>query len=333
MSGWSPILIVGGILMSLATAVAEPTGPAPAKKEIPIFSLAALSPPFVDFTYFAGNAAYPFQPEAAAFSPVNAWWMAEASTLAYAHPEFAAERFATAGLHDVLFLDRRSTQCYVASNAAYAVVAFRGSEVWRRPGAGDGHDRSADLLTNADVRLVEWPHGGKVHRGFRDALDEVWDDLLPCLTRLQRRGCRIWMTGHSLGAALATLAADRFGAVQGVYTFGSPRVGNRAFSERYTTPTFRIVNGNDIVTRLPPDGFYAHVGEPRYIDRDGNVRAGPVTPAAVPLSRGCEGRLFTQRGTDPRSPFLVPDAVIDHVPTLYAILMWNHVVALSAQHP
>ncbi|MCK7478059.1 MAG: lipase family protein [Candidatus Moduliflexus flocculans] len=85
-------------------------------------------------------------------------------------------------------------------------------------------------MTNANFWLTDWTNGSKVHRGFKSALEEVWDDLFPYLKALQGRGCRIWMTGHSLGAALATLAADRYGEVQGVYTFGSPRVGNGRFN-------------------------------------------------------------------------------------------------------
>ena len=70
------------------------------------------------------------------------------------------------------------------------------------------------------------------------------------------------MTGNSLGAALATLAADRYGNVQGVYTFGSPKVGNDVFKEKFIVKTYSIVNNKDIVTRVPPPGIYKHVGTP-----------------------------------------------------------------------
>jgi hypothetical protein len=80
---------------------------------------------------------------------------------------------------------------------------------------------------------------------------------------------------HSLGAALATLAADRLPGVQEVYTFGSPRVGNAAFSRGFTDRAYREVNDADIVSKLPPGKRYAHVGEKWLIDGSGKLRRGP----------------------------------------------------------
>jgi hypothetical protein len=67
---------------------------------------------------------------------------------------------------------------------------------------------------------------------------------------------RLWITGHSLGAALAKLFAIRCKlAIAGVYTFGEPRVGNAAFRDYYNallkSCTFRVVDGEDFITRIP----------------------------------------------------------------------------------
>jgi hypothetical protein len=185
-------------------------------------------------------------------------------------------------------------------------------------------------MTNADFWLTDWPKGGKVHRGFKTALDEVWGDLFPHLAALQRRGCKIWMTGHSLGAALATLAADRFGEAQGVYTFGSPRVGNRQFMENYSIRCYRFVNGDDIVSRVPPAGLYVHVGEPIFIEHEGAIRGRPAATAmnVLPSVGDHTENKPLGNGHSPRTPLLMPDAVIDHVPLLYAILIWNNLVDL-----
>ena len=201
-------------------------------------------------------------------------------------------------------------------------------EVWRRRGANDGHDLVADFTTNADFWLADWARGAKVHRGFKNALDEVWEDLFPYLAALQRRGCKIWMTGHSLGAALATLAADRYGEVQGVYTFGSPRVGNRRFKENYSIRAYRFVNGNDMVARVPPPGFYVHVGEPRFIDHEGSIRDRPAERALAlsPCGGKCGENVSLEKNNLPKTPVFVPDAVIDHVPLLYAVVIWNNLV-------
>jgi predicted lipase len=67
--------------------------------------------------------------------------------------------------------------------------------------------------------------------------------------------------GHSLGAALATLAADRLPDVQGLYTFGSPRVGDKGFQAHFRVKAYRLVNGKDIVPTVPGEGPFRHVGE------------------------------------------------------------------------
>ena len=304
--------------------------PHPRKKELPAFTLANLAPPYLEHAYFEGHDIRPFQADATSFNLINAWWLAEASTLAYADEAFAVKWFKQAGLDEVRFFDKRSTQCFVASNEQFAVVAFRGSEVWRRRGEVEPRVIASDFMTNADFWLADWRNGGKVHRGFKKALDEVWEDLFPHIAALQRRGCKIWMTGHSLGAALATLAADRFGEVHGVYTFGSPRVGNHRFKENYSIRTYRFVYGNDIVARVPPPGFYVHVGEPRFIDMKGSVHDRPAegTLALSPCGGDCGERVSLEKDNPPKAPIIVPNAVIDHIPLLYAILIWNNVVDL-----
>jgi hypothetical protein len=302
--------------------------PHPRKKQIPTFTLADMAPPYLEYAYFEGHDLLPFQADAQSFNLANAWWLAEAAVLAYADEAFAAEGFRKAGFDEITFFDKRSTQCFVASNREFAVVAFRGSEVWRRRGKADISVVAADFTTNADFWLTGWPKGGKVHRGFKTALDEVWEDLFTYLTALQRGGRKIWMTGHSLGAALATLAADRYGEVQGVYTFGSPRVGNNRFKENYSIRTYRFVYGNDIVTRVPPPGVYVHVGEPRFIDFKGSIGEKPAagTLALSACGGECGERASLERDDPPKTPIFVPNAVIDHVPLLYAVLIWNHLV-------
>lgn len=298
------------------------------KKEIPVFTWAKLAPPYIEHVYFEDHDLQPFQADAASFHSANAWWLAEASTLAYADEAFAVEWFKKAGMDTVRFFDKNTTQCFVASNREFAVVAFRGSEVWKRKGKTGIRVVAADFMTNADFWLTDWPRGGKVHRGFKNALDEIWEELFAYLTELERDGRKIWMTGHSLGAALATLAADRYGEVQGVYTFGSPRVGNLRFKESYLNRAYRLVNGSDIVTKIPPSGFYMHVGELRLIDLKGKIAIQPTENISGPSSGGVNvGRAgsFENKNQD-KAPFLVPDAVLDHVPLLYAILIWNHLV-------
>src|SRR5262249_14299388 len=92
-------------------------------------------------------------------------------------------------------------------------------------------------------------------------------------------------TGHSLGAALATLAATRR-APQAVYTFGSPRVGKEAFVRSLMSiPIYRVVDDEDVVTRVPPEilGF-RHVGEVHTL-KEPEVTSFPPVVQHPPLSR------------------------------------------------
>ncbi|MBW1818952.1 MAG: lipase family protein [Deltaproteobacteria bacterium] len=243
------------------------TSPAPEQGSDTQMTFKSISPPYLDYEYFKGHQRYPFERDAATFSPVNAWWLVESAILSYADKEFAEAQFHLAGFDGVRFFTGRSTQCYVASNKEFAIVAFRGSETLSRLKNEDAENVFADLIIDLKIRQTDWYGSGKVHRGFKEALDEVWHQLSQYLAGLHLKDRRIWLTGHSLGAALATLAADRLRGVQNVYTFGSPKVGNAEFQNLFKDHAYRIVNNADIVTKLPPGYGYTHVGETWLIDR------------------------------------------------------------------
>jgi pimeloyl-ACP methyl ester carboxylesterase len=100
-----------------------------------------------------------------------------------------------------------------------------------------------DPHLTAAKRPAVWVRGGRVHRGFKDALEEAWADIFPYMKKLADQGCTIWVAGHSLGAALTTLAADRFQEVGGLYTFGSPqeaieRFKYEAFTKDHSSKAF-----------------------------------------------------------------------------------------------
>jgi hypothetical protein len=119
-----------------------------------------------------------------------------------------------------------------------------------------------------------------VHEGFSKALGAVWGTMGILPERLQNRGNKtVWITGHSLGGALAELCAARAALdggipVQGVYTFGQPRVGDGAFATAVETAIggriFRHVNHRDLVPRVPGFGMlYRHYGNQIYFDKSG----------------------------------------------------------------
>ncbi len=322
------IVLLGGSIIATMAQDEPQAVPQPKKKEIPRITFKNLSPPYKDYDYLQGHQEYPFQVQATSFNLINAWWLAEASTLVYADEDFVRTRFSKAGLPEVRFFDKQSTQCYVANNDQFAIVAFRGSEIWKKEGKFDLNKVIADLKADVDIRLTDWPRGGKVHRGFKEALDEVWLDLSVYIRRLNDKGCKIWMTGHSLGAALATLGASRYGNVQGVYSFGSPRVGNDVYKEKLDVKIYRIVNNDDIVARVPPLGAYAHVGELKFIDSDGIIRDHMIE-RELPVDQARDETYGQENPNPQKKNFFagfVPAAFRDHVPLLYAVHLWNNII-------
>ena len=299
-------------------------------KAVPEITWKNISPPFKDYRYYDHVEFFAFEYNSKTFSPKNAWWLAEAATLVYADEVFVRNRFQKAGMKDVVFFTGDSTQCFVASSDKFALVVFRGSEIWKKKEKFDITKVLADLMTDVDIRLVKWDGGGKVHRGFKDALDEVWEDLVAYIEKLHLKGLKIWFGGHSLGAALATLAADRYPDAAGAYVIGSPRVGDSDFRDQYHVQFYRIVNYSDIVTKVPPKGFYRHVGEIRFIDERGVVH--DHIPQAGYENSNAEHEPRDNYETD--KPFrgglqgLVPDAFRDHVPLIYTVHLWNHLITL-----
>ena len=169
------------------------------------------------------------------------------------------------GFTDVDFFNGGGLQALLAFNPAkqLAVLSFRGTQP----------DDVKDLLADANALQVTWAGAGRVHKGFADMLACEWDGLHAALAR--RAGARLLYTGHSLGAALATLSAALHQPTV-IYTFGSPRVGDGTFADALTGFSHhRYVDCADVVCRIPPEPWgYEHVGTRHYIDRDGMLRGG-----------------------------------------------------------
>jgi triacylglycerol lipase len=125
-------------------------------------------------------------------------------------------------------------------------VAFRGTE------------SVDDWLINVEIRQVPQPDGwGRVEAGFADVYEQCASTIRAAIRDQSPR--RVFVTGHSLGSALATLCAADVKATSGItptlYTFASPRLGNPAFASRFNAEcpvTWRVVNTEDIITTVPP---------------------------------------------------------------------------------
>lgn len=150
---------------------------------------------------------------------------------------------------------RTDTQVFIQADPDRIVVAFRGSSSIR------------DFVLDADFGMEEllWANDSNpasVHQGFLDAFESVDSDLVQKVKYFIGfyPGAEIYLTGHSLGGALAVLCAMKFYRIKlplaGVVTFGQPRVGNRAFAQAYNAVlkdcTLALVNSGDPVPLLPP---------------------------------------------------------------------------------
>ena len=174
---------------------------------------------------------------------------------------------------DARLISVDNTQVYIAENDESIVVAFRGSEA---PTTLDG--LKDWLLTNANNYLI-LPEGragtdfaaagvgARFHKGFLEALEMIWEPLLAAVNNaIKTKERPVWITGHSLGGALALMAAWRlqrsFISIQEIVTFGAPMIGNdaaaKAFEQEFSGKIYRFVDLEDVVPHLPSVSLIAN---------------------------------------------------------------------------
>lgn len=191
---------------------------------------------------------------------------AELAWIAYMAEDSAAKMVDDIGLRETMFLERDGSQAYIFKSDTDCIVACRGTE------PTEWNDIRADV--NAVTALAETV--GRVHRGFKDEVDDLWPRMEKALIENKKT---LWFTGHSLGGAMSTISAGRcfLSHIESnpwqLYTFGSPRVGDKRFVNHVSLEHYRWVNNNDIVTRVPPLWMgYRHTGAAMYIDSVGLIR-------------------------------------------------------------
>lgn len=255
-------------------------------------------------SYFKGEFEVQRPPlKRAAYSDRMAFVMASMAHLAYDHYEDGGKdkelfeiKLKGGGftLLDTFNSKETDTQAFLAKNDEfnYAVLAFRGTEVTKKK----------DVLTDAKALKVSMIEGS-IHKGFLEAYNSVKDDIEQSLKKVL--GMPLYITGHSLGAALATVATNYLEEVAidkaplkdqiaACYTFGSPRVGNTQFNREFRSAIYRVVNTTDIVTVVPLLAMgYVHLGDVRFLGRgDRDIWTGIPTLRRIGFFLAAIFRLF-----------------------------------------
>ncbi|WP_457422727.1 lipase family protein [Roseateles sp. P5_E7] len=223
-----------------------------------------------------------------------------------------------------LFANPTDTQAFAAvSKDGGVLLAFRGSEA----------NTLKDLLLDGQflqVKAAGWE--GLLHHGFARAASAIWPEIEEFLKRHPKSDLLI--TGHSLGAAIATLIAVRARRPNKtrLVTLGSPRVGDPAFVESFNTAGItctRLVDCIDVVTRIPPTKVgsleYQHVDSPAYIDRQGRVTKDPTgdNEPHLPLDLDKIANLLPTTLTfPPKNLIALPADLTDHATLNYLRAYW-----------
>jgi triacylglycerol lipase len=186
---------------------------------------------------------------------------ANLSTITYEDPKQSKPKFKSFGFNVVEFFDIGGAQAYLLKDMnGMHVLSFRGTEVTQKS------DILADLKAGKNIEAC----GGKVHVGFKGEINKVWPAIEKAIADVDK----LYITGHSLGAAMATVAASRVQSkVTALITFGSPRVGDAEFVKSLTVEHYRVQNNCDDVTKVPFRlmGFRHH-GTHKYMNFHGEFR-------------------------------------------------------------
>jgi len=247
------------------------------------------------------------------------------------------------GTSDELFFSFNQTQAYIMADDKHIVLSFRGTELINpKDWAVDFQLKFSAMqiraMDGADVAEGA-PSKALAHHGFLDALGLLdspihnvgpYDKLCGVLNDLKAENKKkIWITGHSLGAALASIFVaqlvldnnELLDSLGGLYTFGQPRCGDEEYCKLFTELVerglvYRVVNKKDLVTRLPMEVLkYDHHGckvavtDARLVmkHKEDKIEVKPQKKVVLPKNSGLKKLVFA----------LVPDSIEDHYPSEY----------------
>jgi len=191
----------------------------------------------------------------------NCHHMAQMANIAYLDKQEAKAEYQKLGYTNYKFFDKDGAQCHAVWTRDTYVLCFRGTEP----------DEFSDILADLNAIPDRAELDGYVHDGFQDEVEKIWNAIEKHVSKYIKDH-KLFICGHSLGGAMATICASRLAdQVDGLFTYGSPRVGSFDFVKALKVTHYRHVNNNDVVTRVPPYPLYTHHGTLRYIDRTGKI--------------------------------------------------------------
>jgi hypothetical protein len=220
---------------------------------------------------------------------------------------------------------------FIIRSGSIGVLCFRGTEP----------SNAINFLTDVNVNPKDFFSMGHIHGGFHRNLRAVWGDVAEQIqdaiddTNEQRRLRALYITGHSLGAAMAVVAAatiygdEAFAhwrpLVRGIYTYGQPMVGDNEFAKscepRFGEMLFRHVYEHDVVARMPPlsTGRFKHFGKEYHgSDKGWSPRSNMVSQAkTVAISVPISGLAFLIKQLPLLSWIRLPFSIDDHSPNSY----------------
>ena len=225
------------------------------------------------------------------------WILSNMSHIAYFRDTQIVDFMNGLGANKTFCYDESGAQGFLAIWNSNAILAFRGSQPIENNNKSLhklgmlkkfrlSHfmhlrldPKSVLFLANdvlADLRFNKTNYGESghvaVHKGFLGEVDKLWGKIIDNIKQYADE-IPIWVTGHSLGGAMATLAGMRY-EFESVVTFGEPRVGIHIEKEFKAKSHIRYINGDDPVTKIPPELFFDfdhHGTAVRIYDKDGST--------------------------------------------------------------
>jgi triacylglycerol lipase len=162
------------------------------------------------------------------------------------------------------FIEHENAFCFIYKMDKTLIIAIRGS------------NDTQDALDNINITRTKYSSStgvycGKIHSGFIEYYDNIGDKIRERVVKYieseeeSKDEKEIVFCGHSLGSVCCIAALDISYLANSpeikVFTYGSPRIGNRTFCKKFNKQikSFRVVNQNDPVTKIPFPFRFSHV--------------------------------------------------------------------------